>query len=293
MALMSMTGFGRGRAAREGITIEVEISSVNRRQFELRVSLPKGMEACDSMVHTMISRTLSRGAVTANVRLTRSSGGAPFAKINTTRARSLAREMIQVAKAVRLEGKPSLSDLVSVPGVISFFDPVVDTTLGRYLLKKALAAALSEMLAMRRKEGKHLQAAIERRVRCLCSLLKKIKRASACVAARHAENLRRRLKEAGWTVEADDSTMRKELALFADRCDVSEEITRIECHLGRMKETIKHGRAAGRTLDFICQELFREITTLGSKANDAAVASLAISFKSVLEEIREQVQNVE
>jgi len=294
MALASMTGFGLGRACGHGVVVEVELSSVNRRQLELRVSLPRGMEGCEAFVHRAIAGRISRGAVTAQIKALRPpSRSASGVRTNVDLARSVVLGMKRIAGALGLPEQISLLEIVRFPGVIAAADPAADAALCRRLLGVALNRAIAGLIETRKKEGRRLGDELSRRARRLGAILGRMRRRAPEVPGRHAAMLRRRLKAAGWTAEANDPGLRRELALFAERCDISEEMARMASHLERFFDELKSRRPAGRALDFLCQELLREATTAGSKANDSVIAGLVIEFKSVLEEMREQVQNVE
>jgi uncharacterized protein (TIGR00255 family) len=163
----------------------------------------------------------------------------------------------------------------------------------RTALLEAAAAALDSMTAMRATEGRHLAADLAARLDGLESRLAAIDTLAPAVPVRQRESLRQRLADAGLDVPLDDERLLKEVALFADRCDISEELTRARSHLAQFRATLAGSEPAGRPLDFLTQELFREFNTMGSKASDAGITREVVAAKTDLEKIREQVQNLE
>ena len=162
-----------------------------------------------------------------------------------------------------------------------------------FALEPALREALDAFISLRAQEGANMKRDLLARIGTLRSFRSDLMARAAGVATRHREVLLKRLAESGLPLPADDERIIKEIALFADRCDVSEEMTRLESHLNQFEAICEKAEPVGRTLDFLCQEIFRELNTTGSKANDAELAQLVVSAKTELEKIREQVQNIE
>ena len=293
MALKSMTGFGRGEASLGRMRADVEISSVNRKQIDVHVSLPKGLAALESRLTKEISKSFSRGCISASVRLVVTGSGAKGACVDAELARDYISSLRTVARDLGLKDDLSASALAGLPNVVRPDLPVAGADDAWPVVRAALEQALVRLSAMRCTEGAALRRDILKRSKRLGACLRRISGRSAAATARHREALRRRLAEAGAPVNLEDPLLRKELLLFADRCDISEETTRLASHLAQATGLLDADAPLGRTLDFIVQEMFREITTIGSKANDAAISGDVILFKTELERIREQVQNVE
>ena len=296
MALKSMTGFGRGEAAAGGVKIEVELSSVNRKQFDLRTSLPRALVALESRVHSLIHEAVARGSVTVSVKTgTRADGGAAGRlQVDVAAAEASLKELRKAGKTLGLQDDLTLRNLLDLPGMVSLEAGASENTaLVRPLLEKALKSALGELVAMRVEEGRALEADIVKRFVKLRRPMEQIRKQAPKVMDRYARALRQRLKISGLDFSLDDPQLLRELALFADRSDISEELVRLESHFAQASKLMSSRGPAGRALDFLCQEMFREINTIGSKANDAAISRHVIRFKSELESTREQVQNVE
>jgi uncharacterized protein (TIGR00255 family) len=295
MALKSMTGFGRGEAAAGGLKIEVELSAVNRKQFDLRPSLPRALVALESRLHAAIREVVARGSITVSVKTgVAEDGGGGAAHVDAEAAGTCLNELRKAGEALGLQDDLTLRNLLQMPGIIRLdATPAEDTARVWPLLEKALNAALGQLLAMRSEEGKALQADISKRFEKLRQPMEQIRKQAPKVAEKYARTLRERLGKNGFDFNPEDPQLLRELALFADRSDISEELVRLDSHFAQASKLIASRAPAGRALDFLCQEMFREINTIGSKANDAAISRQVIRFKSELESIRQQVQNVE
>jgi uncharacterized protein (TIGR00255 family) len=289
-----MTGFGRGEAASGGMKVEVELSSVNRKQFDLHFNLPKALAAQEARVYEIIHQTVSRGAITGSTRV--SVSGKALQKYVSVDADMAAAYMSQLSKTARrlgLKNDLTARTLVQLPEVVRFEAPEKDSSCVWPLMQKAIASALQGLSEMKRKEGKAIEKDVLRRLTSLQAFLRRIKKMAPTVANNYRRSLERRLCDGGFDVSKMDSQMLKEVALFAERADISEEIVRLESHFNQGFGLIRSHGPSGRSLDFLCQEMLREINTIGSKANNTAITECVIQFKATLESVREQVQNVE
>jgi uncharacterized protein (TIGR00255 family) len=293
MALKSMTGFGRGEALLSGLRAEVEISSVNRKQLDVQVTLPRGLAVLESRTSQEVGKAFSRGCITVSVRLAGAGRSSRMAVVDEDLAAACVAAIRRAAGKLKLKDDLSASDLARLPDIIKMHQPEDDVETVWPAVKAATAKALANIAKMRAAEGARLHKDIAGRIKLLRDLHGSIGKLSGSVTARYREVLAARIKAAGFETAADDPQMRKELAFFADRCDISEEITRLDSHFGQATKLLASGAPVGRPLDFLIQEMFREITTIGSKANDAAVSRHVVMFKTELERMREQVQNVE
>jgi uncharacterized protein (TIGR00255 family) len=213
--------------------------------------------------------------------------------VNKTLAAVYVTELRKTAKALKLKDDLSASVLMSFPEVVSYSGVAQDIELVWPVMEKALKVALVQLLAMRLKEGTALVHDLEKRLKTLEAHLECIRHEAPHVTERYREALRKRLTQAGVMLDGADPAVTKELALFADRSDITEELTRLESHLQQAHALFKSREPVGRTLDFLAQEMFREINTIGSKANEVKITRQVIEFKTELERIREQVQNIE
>jgi len=294
MSLRSMTGYGRGAATAKGLRVEVELNSVNRKQLEVRISLPRAWQSLESRVVELVQESISRGQVSGSIMLHVSEAlRAKSLKINRTLAAVYATELRKTAKALKLKDDLSASLLLSLPEVVSYTGVDQDVDFVWPVMEKGLKAAIVQLLAMRLKEGGELVHDLESRLKKMEGYLDSVRQEAPQVTERYRDAIRKRLAQAGVTLDAADPVVMKDLALFADRSDITEEITRLESHLKQAYALFKSREPVGRTLDFLAQEMFREINTIGSKANEVRITRQVIEFKTELERIREQVQNIE
>jgi uncharacterized protein (TIGR00255 family) len=291
----SMTGYGRGEAARDGFKVTVELSSLNRRQGELVLSLPRELEPLEARARDLIHRHVARGRITARVWLhAADEAWRRRVHLNLPLARAYAQELAALARALHLGGTVTLDTLLRVPGVIRTEDPEADAEALAPLLEAALQKALAALLRTRRSEGDHLARDLAGRVRVMRRLVAGIRRRAPRAVRDYRRQLLERIRAAGLEgVRADDERVVREVVFFADRSDISEELTRLESHFAQFDQALHAREPVGRMLDFLAQEMGREINTIGSKANDAAISRAVVRLKSELEKFREQVQNVE
>ncbi|MEA4862093.1 MAG: YicC/YloC family endoribonuclease [Victivallaceae bacterium] len=293
--IRSMTGFGKGVADAQAPAchIEIELSSVNRKQLEQRWTLPRELSAIEPDLRRSLAAKLSRGAVSARVGCVFHGEAASATNINL----SLLLKLAATATAVRNECKMSdpidLAALMTIPGVVENTEYAADTEDIRNAALAALDAALGQLIAMRAREGAALEADLSGRMEKIESLLAKIKPLVAALPGQLKAKLLEKLAESGLNVDLNDDRLLKEVLFYADKSDTTEEITRLESHFVQFRHYLASSEPAGRSLDFLLQEMFREITTLSNKAGSPQVSPLAVAFKSELEKLREQVQNVE
>ena len=208
-------------------------------------------------------------------------------------AKAFHQAFLELGECVGHPVLPAASDYLRQPGLIATGDGEIDAQEAWKTIQPALNDALASLAAMRETEGAHLKADFLARLETLASFAGKIAAEAPARLVRQRELLAKRLRDAGLDLDPADERVAKELALFADRCDVSEELTRLDSHFSKFREYLDAAEPPGRALDFLCQELFREFNTIGSKANDAGIAQTIVEAKTELEKIREQVQNVE
>ena len=289
----SMTGYGRGEAARGGAKFTVEISTVNRKQAELSLYLPRELDALESRARDEINTKVSRGRIAARVQWVNKSGERAQVEIDRNLAKEYSKEYRKLATDLKLGGEVSLDTILRAPGVLQTSEEELDVESLWAPLRKAVRAALKELLAMRSREGANLKMDLQKRIEALQKSVQAVKRQAPKTVRRHREALLDRLNQSGLDLKLDDERVLKEVALFADRIDITEELTRLESHFGQFADYAKAKGPVGRTLDFLSQEMNREVNTIGSKANDPVISRLVVTMKSELEKFREQVQNVE
>ncbi len=294
MSVRSMTGYGRAVVLKDGLRAEVELSSVNRKQLDISLSIPRALSSLESRIHEEIARVLSRGRVTATI-LVRSTGNAARydVQLNEPLARSYLDALRRHAVKLKVRDDLGLSHVLALPGVVHVESPDEDSERIWVVLRPALIKALDRLDRMRKKEGAALSRDLLARVDVLHQLAQEVGALSPAAVVRYRETLKGRLASMRDELGISDERLEREALLFADRTDITEETTRIASHLKQVRELLRGGEPAGKPLDFLAQELNREINTVGSKANDAAIAQRVVQFKTELERLREQVQNIQ
>ena len=290
-----MTGRGAAAAAGRLARVEVELSSVNRKQLDVDVGLPRFLAAYESRVLETVQSRLSRGRVTGEIRVTWAEAAqAAGAKVDLGLARAAVGALRAAAQKLDLPDDLQASALLSLPGLVVLEHGKRDLEALWPTVRQALEAALAKLQAMRKKEGAALGRDLRARLGTLRKLVGEIAARAPGVAETYRANLLKRIAAAlpGSDLAADERLLR-EVALFADKADVAEELVRLDSHFRQAEDALKAGGVVGRALDVLVQEMGREINTIGSKANDAEIARRVVAAKAELERFREQVQNVE
>lgn len=287
----SMTGYGRATAVLGELTLTVQVNSVNRKGLDLTQKLPAEWEGYEAAVGEAVRKVALRGKVHVSVEVTgRPAGGTDWDEA------AVSDSLEQLAALARRKGikfEPSadlLWQIVNSQRTTGGL-PVDDETAA--ILLKALDEALRGLAAMRAREGEALLIDFLGRWEKLHTGTEAIAQRAPQLSGGHREQLMQRLRQAGLELDVNDERVLKEVALFADRCDITEEITRLRHHLGQLKELLRAKGEIGRKAEFILQEIGREIHTIGSKANDLAISQRVIELKNELERVREQMANVE
>ena len=293
--MKSMTGYGRGECTAKGASITVELNSVNRKQAEVSLSVPSELESIEPDLRDLILASVSRGRVSGRVVLQYTgSSRASAVAVNETQAKAYRRELSKLAKSLEIPDNLSLDSLLRLPGVLESAQPTLDAKAFRAPIKSALGQALEGLLSMREKEGGNLGRDLAKRLAKLRRIVKRVAKLAPDVLKHHRERLIERLKKTNAEVpDMDDDRLLREIVYYTDRTDITEELTRLGSHFVQLEECLSDVVPVGRKLDFLAQEMFREINTIGSKANDANISSEVVNLKTELEKIREQVQNVE
>jgi len=293
--MKSMTGCGRGECARDGFKITVELSAVNRRQPEISVNLPRELEMLESPVRDAINAQIARGRVTARIGIHAADGKlAARAHLNLPLAKAYAAELARLAKSLKISGGVTLDQILRAPGVFQTDGELVDAEGIWPVVEKALKQALAALVKMRGREGAHLAEDLALRIGVMRQSAGNIQKQAPQTTENYRKHLLERIKSAGIeSIAPDDERLLKEVVVFADRSDITEELTRLQSHFQQFEDCRKSKEPVGRTLDFLAQEMNREVNTIGSKANDAVISREVVTLKAELERFREQAQNVE
>jgi uncharacterized protein (TIGR00255 family) len=253
------------------------------------------MEMLEAPMRDRINRRVARGRVTARASL-HSSGGSASARmhLNTSLAKAYAQELAKLARQLRLSGSVNLDHLVRAPGVFQTDEQLAEHENIWPIIEKALDQALNALVKMRQREGAHLAQDLSTRVEVMRKCVGRIQKQAPKSAQRYRDQLVKRIKDAGLPAPVlDDERLLKEVVFFADRSDISEELTRLQSHFKQFADCANTSEPVGRTLDFLAQEMNREVNTIGAKANDAVISREVVTLKAELERFREQAQNVE
>ncbi len=295
--MKSMTGFGQASSecSIHDSIFSVEISTVNRKQLDLRVSLPPEFSSSEAKIRKIISGKVKRGAVTAKIEFTMADGSTTGKlSINRPLLTSLANEYREVATELGLSQSIEISELLTLPGIINTKSSFNKCDKCLTALNSATEQALENLLIMRSQEGNELQHHLVTNLTRLQAIVKALTPAVVKLPEVNREKLLHRIAEAGLKIEENDERILREIIIFADRYDVSEELARLQSHFVQFEQFINNVTdPVGRSLEFIIQEIQREITTLGNKAAACDISPLVVNFKGELEKIREQVMNIE
>jgi uncharacterized protein (TIGR00255 family) len=291
--LRSMTGFGAADLATAAGRYVVEVRSLNHRFLEVVVRLPRDLSSIEDRIRALVQRRILRGRV--EIAIIRENYGkrARTVKIDVDLAKTFTSALNDLKQALELPGIADLSMLVGLPDLIKVEEQKEDLEACWPPISEGVGQALERLVAMRETEGAQLARDLGERLDRLSVRVDEIERRAPLVVKDYAGRLKRRIGELVGTVPVDEGRVATEVAMFADRCDIAEEVTRFRSHLVQIRQTLGADGAIGRTLEFIVQELGREANTMGSKANDLEIARAVIAIKGELESLREQIQNVE
>jgi uncharacterized protein (TIGR00255 family) len=291
--MRSMTGYGHGETDYNGTKFTVELNSVNRKQSDIVINLPRDLAALESQIRQTINENISRGRTNVVVSYQNGSPASRKLALDVDLARSYHDAMRALQKELNAPGEITIGSILQAPGVMRTPEESFDSGDAWPAIDRALRAALNELIKMREREGKHLAKDLIRRLKAMRKQIKEIRGMHPDVVKKYRAALLERIQKAGLPISTDDERLVKEISFFADRSDVSEELTRIESHLAQFAHHLRRHEPVGRTLEFITQEIFRELNTLGAKANDAGISQRVVACKAELEKIREQIQNLE
>jgi uncharacterized protein (TIGR00255 family) len=290
--IRSMTGFGAGRGAVNGEEIDVEIRSVNHKFCEVKVRVPRELSALELEAAKVVKDRLARGGVEVTIRRASGSGGlAP--RVDVALAEAYARAFGEIQARLGLPGAVTLSDILRSDGVVRLDERQIDVDAARGALGEGLSRALEALVAMRGREGEALSGDLDSRLATVEELVARVAEQSPRVVEAYRTRLAERVAELARGIPTDPTRLAQEVALFADRTDVAEEVTRLRSHIAQARALLASGEPAGRKLDFVVQEMHREANTIGSKSQSADLSGVVVSLKAEIERMREQVQNVE
>jgi len=289
-----MTGYGRAECQKDDYTYLAEIRSVNNRFIEINTRLPKAHMDLEQPLKKLIKSYCSRGSINLSISIGNSNEntGEWEVKPNLPLAAQYVTALQQIRDSLKLEGKIDLKSIISIRDIVKI-EPLATDPANHELILNIATEALDSLQKMRKEEGINLQKDLEQRIDAIENHAAEIESWHPEVVKEYQNKLKERIKSLNEGMESDETRIAQETALLADRCDITEEITRLKSHLNQFKKIFNTNEPIGRKLEFITQEINREVNTIGSKSSNIKISNRVIEIKSELEKIREQVQNIE
>ena len=290
--MRSMTGYGRCQVVEDGREMTVEVKSVNHRFLDLSCRLGRNLTFLDDAVRSGVSAKLARGHVDVFVSYANHREDAREVRVDTALAQAYKRGFKELAVVFGAARMPSLADYARLPDVMTVQEREEDQQVVRALFERALDGALDNLIAMRTQEGERLKADLLEKIANLEALQQQIAARAPGVVEDYRDRLNQRIAQL-LNGEIDEARLATEVAIFADRAAIDEELVRLVSHFEQVRKTVELTEPVGRRLDFLVQELGREVNTIGSKAQDTQIAGWVVQAKGEIEKLREQVQNIE
>lgn len=292
--LLSMTGFGEARRSEDGVNVTVEVRTVNSRYLKVSSRCSEGYASLESQIEGVVRRQVNRGTTQVSLHVRRDEQREDY-RLNETVLAAYWKQLEDLADRWHLGSSPSLGSVIQLPGIVEHKAATVEASADWPLVESVLDEALANLAAMRRREGESMASDLLANVTQIESELKQIEERAPRVVEAYHQRLTDRLNKllAEHDVEVEPAQVIREVGLFAERSDISEEIVRLRSHTAQFRETVDSQQSAGRKLEFVTQEMFRETNTIGSKANDSEISKHVIEIKGAIERIREMIQNVE
>lgn len=291
--IRSMTGYGKKDSTSQKAVVTVEIRSVNHRFLEVAVRIPRSLTHLEDPVRKAVQQRCLRGRVDVSVSVHSAGGSSKTVQIDQALAKQYHSALTKLQKTLKLRGAVDLSVLAGFRDILSVSDEPVDAGQLTKTVLRTLGGALTDLEKMRRREGDALVEDLTLHLEAIREAKTAISEKAPALAKSAFERMKGRIETLLQAELPDPARLQQELAVFADRSDISEELVRLESHMLQFEETLQSQESVGKTLEFLLQEMGREVNTIGSKANDAVIAALVVRMKAELEKLREQVQNVE
>lgn len=289
--MQSMTGYGRCRACRDGREMTIELKTVNHRFLDLSLRLPKNLTFLEDTLRACVNQSgIKRGHVDVFVTYQNIRTDAVEMRLDEARLKALNQALHDAQKLIEHYRRASVAEALTLSGALTVSQADEDIEAVSELAREAFDGALTTLLSMREREGAHLRDDLLSNLSALSALRDRIAQRAPRVPEEYRARLLARMEE--WRVDAvDPQRVAQEAAIMADRCAIDEELSRLEGHIVQFSDSVRGGAEVGRKLDFLLQEMNREVNTIGSKASDAEIAGCVVEAKCVIEKLREQVQN--
>ena len=291
--ITSMTGFGRRQGTYAETTITIEVRSVNHRFLETSIRLPKSMGGMEEILKKSVQQHCARGRVDLTVVLQGARGNGRVPQLDESLAKHYHHTLRALQRTLKLKGSIDIATMAGFRDVIVLSEQSTDDPKLFKLVEQLGAKAVRDMATMREKEGGLLAKDILCRLACVRTGKTVIAGRASSVTQEAFDRMKLRVEKLLGETIPDLPRLNQELAIYADRCDITEELVRLDAHMVQFEQAVQHSEPVGKTLDFLLQEMGREVNTIGSKANDSAIAAEVVRMKAEMERLREQVQNVE
>ena len=292
--IKSMTAYGRGEYEKNNTVYTVELKSLNNRYRDIILRTPRSLQILEEDIRSMISEGIRRGRVETSIQLENKGEENNYnLELNTALVKSYLKILSDLEKNFGIEGKISPDLLCQIKDIITVKPEEVDLEETRAGIKNAIDIALQSLNTMRSQEGKTIEEDFKKRLNLIAELLDAIEEKSPVVVEEYRKKLTNKIENLSTDLMLDEGRLAQEVAIFAGRCDITEEIVRTKSHLEQFSNYLSMNDSIGRRLDFLTQEINREINTIASKASDSSISANAVEIKAELEKLREQIQNVE
>jgi uncharacterized protein (TIGR00255 family) len=289
----SMTGYGQAQINKSGYQISCEVRSVNHRYLDTNIRMPRRYALLEDNIKEEIKKYVSRGRLEFTINIEKTEAKARNIKVDKDLAITYHRYLKELADDVNISPQIKIIDLFRLPEVFVLEEDVEDVEEIWPILQIALTEAMQSLVAMRNREGNYLIEDILQRTDLIADMVTELEQRSPLVAKEHTDKLRQRISELIGNELLDEARIYQEAALFAERINATEEIVRLQSHIQHLRQLLQEQNSVGRKCDFLVQEMFREINTIASKANDYEMSRIVVETKAELEKIREQLQNLE
>lgn len=293
--IRSMTGFGQASRSYNGYKFQVDVKSVNHRYCEIMIRMPKEWMFLEDGVRKKIQQSVKRGRVDAFLSIEKETGADKTVEVNWSLLEGYRQAAEQVKRRLGLSDSLSLKELLSIPDLIRFDDNETDSR--EWIeneLGKCVEDAVVQLVQMRQTEGRHLHSDLQERLQVIERMRHSVVQAAPTVVQEYGQKLKQRIEELlSDQFVVDEQRLAVEVAIFADRSNIDEELTRLDSHLQQCRLLLGQSEPVGRKLDFLIQEMNREVNTIGSKANHTEIVASVVELKAELEKLREQAQNIE
>ncbi len=291
--MYSMTGYGRGAASREGRELTIELKSVNNRFLDIGMKLPRQLSFLEDALRKLLNDSLDRGHVDVYVNYRNLRSDSKTVRVDEALLQAYLASARKSAQALGLTDDFTLSRALALPDVTAILPADEDQQALTDLSREVMTEAIRSLKAMRRKEGERLKLDLSARMETMTGYAAAIEKRAPAVAEEYRVKLTARIEELLGETEVDRARLATEVAIFADRAAIDEEIVRLNTHLVHFRELLEAEESVGRKMDFLIQEMNRECNTIGSKANDGELTSIVLLCKAEIEKLREQIQNIE